>query len=204
MSVRNRERTRKLVGIALFSAIVVILQLLGAFIRLGPFSISLVLIPIVVGAAVYGMGSGTWLGFMFGIVVLLSGDAASFLAINPVGAVLTVLVKGTAAGFAVDVAYTALQKINKYLSVIVSAVICPIVNTGIFLIGCKLFFMDTIESWAAAWAAEQGSSTTSILSYVIFGLVGGNFIFELIVNTVMSPVIVRITDIGLSRRKDLK
>ena len=72
MRTNQRERTRKIVGIALFSAIVVVLQLLGSFIRLGQFSISLVLIPIVVGSAVYGMGSGTWLGFMFGFAVLIS------------------------------------------------------------------------------------------------------------------------------------
>ena len=75
--VKNRERIFKMVGIAMLSAIVVILQLLGSFIKFGPFSISLVLVPIVVGAGVYGLGAGTWLGFVFAITVLLSGDAAT-------------------------------------------------------------------------------------------------------------------------------
>ena len=98
----SRNRTRKLVGIALFSAIVVVLQLLGAFIRLGQFSVSLVLIPIVVGSAVYGMGAGTWLGFMFGFAVMISGDAASFIALNPAGTFITVLLKGILAGLVVE------------------------------------------------------------------------------------------------------
>ena len=34
----NRSNTRKLTGMALFTAIVVVLQFLGAFIRFGPFS----------------------------------------------------------------------------------------------------------------------------------------------------------------------
>lgn len=199
-SVKNREHTLKLVGIAMLSAVIVILQLLGAFIRLGPFSVSLVLVPIVVGAGVYGIGAGTWLGFVFGIVVLLSGDAATFLAINPLGAIVTVLVKGTVAGLLVDIVYGALKKFNKYVAVVVSAVVCPVVNTGIFLLGCKLFFMDTIAEWAAAWATEQGV-VNNILTYIIFGLVGGNFIFELLVNIVMSPVVVRIVDLGFSRSK---
>ena len=58
----KRFNTRKLTGLALLTAVVVILQFLGAFIRFGPFSISLVLIPIVVGAALYGVLAGAWLG----------------------------------------------------------------------------------------------------------------------------------------------
>ncbi len=61
------EKTKKIVGIGIFTAIVVVLQLLGSFIRFGTFSISLVLIPIVVGAALYGIGAGAWLGLAFGI-----------------------------------------------------------------------------------------------------------------------------------------
>ena len=45
----SRIDTRTLTGLALFTAIVVVLQFLGSFVRFGPFSISLVLIPIVVG-----------------------------------------------------------------------------------------------------------------------------------------------------------
>ncbi len=43
-------------------------------------------------------------------------------------------------------------KYNKYAAVVAAAVVCPLVNTGVFLIGCLLFFLDTIkgvgrESW---------------------------------------------------------
>ena len=93
----KRISTRTLTGVALFTAIVVVLQFLGAFIRFGPFSISLVLIPIVVGAALYGPWAGAWLGFVFGVVVLLSGDAAAFLVISPIGTILVVLLKGALA-----------------------------------------------------------------------------------------------------------
>jgi len=200
MSTKNtREQTRKLVGIGLFSAIVVVLQLLGAFIRLGPFSISLVLIPIVVGSAVYGKGAGTWLGFLFGVAVLLSGDAASFLAVSVPGTIITVLLKGTLAGVAVDLVNSLLMKVNKYVAVILSAVLCPVVNTGVFLLGCNVFFLDTIKEWSMG--TEHGSD---IVSYMIFFLVGGNFLVELLVNVVMSPVIVRIVDAGLKRAKKSK
>lgn len=186
----NTGKTRKLTGIAIFTAIVVVLQLLGSFIRFGPFSISLVLIPIVVGAAMYGTVAGAWLGFIFGLVVLLSGDAAAFLGVNALGAIITVIAKGTLAGLCAGLVFRALAKTNTYVAVIASAIVCPVVNTGVFLLGCLLFFMETINGWAAeAHFANAGA-------YMIVGLVGLNFVFELLVNVVLSPVIVRIISIG--------
>ena len=187
----SAQKTRTLVGIALFTAIVVVLQLLGSFIRFGPFSISLTLIPIVVGAAVYGAKSGLWLGFVFGVAVLLSGDAAAFLPVNPVGTVLTVLVKGAAAGLCAGLAYKALEKKNRYLAVIAAAFVCPVLNTGIFLLGCLCFFMETIAVWA-----ENLGFGSAVGTYMIVSLVGGNFLFELAVNLIFSPLIVRIIRIG--------
>ena len=72
-------KTQKIVGIGLFTAIIVVLQLLAATIKFGPFSITLVLAPIVIGAALYGIGAGAWLGLVFGVSVLISGDAAAFM-----------------------------------------------------------------------------------------------------------------------------
>lgn len=186
----NTGKTRKLTGIAIFTAIVVVLQLLGSFIRFGPFSISLVLIPIVVGAAMYGTAAGAWLGFIFGLVVLLSGDAAAFLGVNALGTIITVIAKGTLAGLCAGLVFRALAKKNTYVAVIASAIVCPVVNTGVFLLGCLLFFMETINGWAAA------ASFASAGAYMIVVLVGLNFVFELLVNVVLSPVIVRIISIG--------
>ena len=73
--------TQAMVLGAVLTALVVILQLMGGFIRLGMFQISLVLLPIVIGAATCGVGVGAWLGFVFGMVVLLNGDAAAFLTV---------------------------------------------------------------------------------------------------------------------------
>lgn len=186
----NTGKTRKLAGIAIFTAIVIVLQLLGSFIRFGPFSISLVLIPIVVGAAMYGVAAGAWLGFIFGLIVLLSGDAAAFLGVNALGTIITVIAKGTLAGLCAGLVYRALEKTNTYVAVIASAVVCPVVNTGVFLLGCLIFFMETITGWATqAGFASAGT-------YMIVGLVGLNFVFELLVNVVLSPVIVRIIAIG--------
>ena len=187
---RKPMNVHTLTGVAIFTAIVIVLQLLGSFVRFGPFSISLVLIPIVVGAALYGPGAGAWLGFVFGMAVLLSGDAAAFLAVNAPGTVITVLVKGALAGFAAGLVFKALEKTNFWLAVICAALTCPVVNTGVFLLGCKLFFMETVTAWGKAAGFEN------VGKFMILGLVGGNFLFELLSNVILNPVTLRLIRIG--------
>lgn len=187
----KNTKTQKIVGIGLFTAIVVALQLLASSIKFGPFSITLVLAPIVIGAALYGIGAGAWLGAAFGVSVLISGDSAAFMTINPAGTVVTVLLKGILAGLVAGLIYKALEKTNKTVAVILAGIACPIVNTGIFLAGCYLFFQE----WLVSVFGTTGFAT------VVTGLVSVNFAVELGINMVLASVIVRIIDIG---KKQLK
>ena len=187
MTKTNRqEQTQKLVLGAILTALVIILQLMGSFIRFGMFSISLVLVPIVIGAALCGYKTGAWLGFVFGAAVLLSGDAAAFMAVDVFGTILTVLVKGTAAGLCSGLMYLALKRYHTLPAVIAAAIVCPVVNTGIFLLGCQLFFLDTIAAWGAAAGFEN------VASYMFIGLAGTNFLIELGVNILLAPAITRL------------
>ena len=188
--MKNKIETKTIVLGAVLTALVIILQFMGSFVKFGPFSISLVLIPIVIGAATCGTKVSAWLGFVFGGAVLLSGDAAAFLAVDILGTIITVLVKGTAAGLVAGVFYKAFEKYNTYLAVIVAAIVCPVTNTGVFLIGCFMFFMDTIKMWASAEGLSE-----NVGQYMIFVLVGGNFLFELLSNIILSPVVVRLLNI---------
>lgn len=190
MNMANKKRmsTETLVLGAILTALVIVLQMMGSFIRLGPFAISPVLIPIVVGAAMCGVGVGGFLGFVFGIVVLMT-DAGAFLAISVPGTIITVLVKGTACGLAAGLIYRSVEKINRTVAVVAAAVICPIVNTGIFLLGGVVFFLDALREWGIA------AGYTDVVSYMFLVLVGGNFIFEFLTNMILSPVIVRILNI---------
>lgn len=182
---------------AVLTALVIILQLMGAFIRFGPFSISLVLIPIVIGAATCGASMGAWLGFVFGVVVLISGDAAAFLAVNIPGTIITVLLKGTACGLCAGLVYKLIAKYNRLVGVAAAAIVCPIVNTGVFLLGCWLFFYETIAAWAMGLGFGE-----NVAAYMFLGLAGGNFLFELGINILLSPVIVRLLGIRSKKRSD--
>lgn len=188
------QKTKTIVGIGLLTAIIIVLQLVASTVRLGIFNITLVLTPLIVGAALYGWYAGAWLGFVFGMVVLFT-DTAVFMAISVPGTIITVLAKGILAGVVAALVYLALQKKNRYLAIVVAAIATPITNTGIFLVGCRLFFFDTIKGWASASGFEN------VGAYLIFGLVGMNFIVEMIINLLLSTATLRIVNIG---KKEIK
>ena len=184
---KNSQEVKKLAIGGILTALVVVLQMMGQFIKFGPFAISLVLIPIVLGAALCDYKTSTWLGFIFGVVVLFT-DAAAFLAVSVPGTIITVLVKGTLCGLVAGLVYKLFEKKNRYLAVILSAIACPLVNTGIFLLGCVVFFLDTIKEWGAAGGFENAAQ------FLIVGMVGINFLVELSVNIFLSPIVVRLLD----------
>lgn len=193
---RQGMSTEKLVLVALFTALVAILSYLGGFIKIGGFaSISLTLIPVVLGAALCGPLAGAWLGGVSGAVFFLTADAAFWLGLSIPGTIITVMVKGILAGLCAGLVYKLFERFNRYVAVMVSAVVCPVVNTGIFIIGCFIFFMDTVNAGAVAEGLSVGA-------YILIFFVGLNFIFELISNLIFSPVIVRLLDIKLGKKKE--
>ncbi len=195
MKPENKKRisTETLVMSALMTALVIIFQLLATYTAFfGPFSTAMALIPIVIGAAMCGVWVGGWLGLVFGIVVLATGGATFFLTFNIPGTIITVLVKGAACGLAAGAVYKLLEKKNQTLAVIASAITCPVVNTGVFLLGGAVFFLD----YAKEIAAALGSDATGM--GVFFTLAFANFLFELGMNAVLSPVIVKILNLRKS------
>lgn len=185
----TKNKTMMLTTMGLLTAIVVVLQAMAIAIRFGVFNITLVLVPIVVGAALYGWKAGAWLGFVFGVVVLFT-DAGAFLAINVPGTIITVLLKGTLAGAAAGLIYSLLSRKNDILGVIGAGIVSPIVNTGIFLLGCLVFFYGTIAQWAA------GAGFENVGVYMVTAFVGLNFVVELAINLVLSSAIVLILKVA--------
>lgn len=178
-----------MVTLALLTALVAILAYMGGFVKIGGLaSISLTLIPVVLGAALCGPFAGAWLGGVAGVVFFITPDSAFWLSLSAVGTVITVMVKGVLSGLLAGYAFKAIEKLNRYVAVMVAAVVCPVVNTGIFLVGCLVFFMDAVKSMALAEGMAVGA-------YLIIFFVGLNFVFELISNVVLSPVIVRLLNV---------
>lgn len=185
-------------GLAIFSAIIVVLQVISTFVKFGPFSITLSLAPIIIGAAIYGVGAGAFLGFVFSAVVVITGILGwdggfimMLMGISPVGLLITALGKGTLAGWVSGLVYKAISKKNELLGVITAGVVCPVVNTGFFVVGMLLFFADTFTAMAGG---------QDLVSFIIFGLAGINFVIELLVNLVLSSGITQIIKAGKKMR----
>ena len=176
------SKIQRMVGIAILAAIVVVLQSVGSFIRFGSVTVSLVLIPIVVGAAMYGPGAGAVLGGAFAIAVLLLPDTTFFYGISFFGTVITVLAKGILAGWLSGLTFHVLRKKNEWLAVGLAAAVCPIVNTGLFSLGSRLFFWDAF--------AEMGDGNAMMVLLTV--MIGFNFFAEFAANVICAPVIVRI------------
>lgn len=187
---KTRRQTEQLALLALLTAVVAVLAYFGGFIKIGGLaSISLTLIPVVIGAALCGPWAGAWLGAVAGAVFFATVDAEFWFSLSIPGTVITVLIKGAVSGLCAGYSYKLLEKVNQYLAVIASAIVCPVVNTGIFLLGCRLFFFDSVQSGAAG----EGMS---VFAYMIVFFVGLNFVFELLANIVLSPTILRIINLG--------
>lgn len=183
----TRYDTRSLALLALLTAIVAVLQMMGIAIRFGTFAVSMVGVPVIIGGALLGPGAGAWLGLVFGITVLASGDAALFFAWDPIATVAIVLLKGTLAGLAAGAFYRLLEKKSGFGAALAAAVTYPLVNTGVFFLGSMLFFMDDCIQFAANLGIP-GSGPVVIA--VVF--IGFNIFFELGLDLVLCPVIVRI------------
>lgn len=194
----NAKKTQTVVGMGMLTALVAVLQVFASTIRLGPVSITLTLVPIIIGAALYGWKAGAWLGFVFGVIVMFTPDVAAFMAISVPATLVTVLLKGTLAGLCAGLVYTAIKKKNRTAAVVVSGITAPIVNTGIFLLGCAMFFMEIVKALAA-----ENDMADNVLKYVIVGMVSWNFLVELGINMLLSSAIVFIIGIVKKRMKNV-
>ena len=182
----HNQKIKRMVSLAFLMALVLVLQILGGIIPpVGGFSISLVLVPIVMGAVLYGPKAGALLGATFGVIVYINcvtgadlGGAMVFQA-SPVLCFLVVMGKGVLAGLAAGGIYKLISRWNAHVAILCAAIICPVVNTGVFIACMLTFFKDVLAAWAGGG---------DIIAYILTGLVLLNFVPELIINVVFGTV----------------
>ena len=198
MRTSAKQKTLRTVQLGLLVALVVALQIVSALIPPigGMVSITLTLVPVVVGGILLGKRAGAILGFAFGAIVLINCITALdpggniLWNANPLFTAIICFVKGTAAGFVPACLYELARGKKEnvgegriFASTLVAALSAPIVNTGLFVCGMFLLFKDTLYAWAGG---------TNVVMYVLFTLAGINFLVEFLINIILSPAIVRI------------
>ncbi len=183
--------SKQITGIAVLMALVIVLQALGGTIVIGPVQLNFTLIPIVLGSIIFGPLVGALLGFACGVVVLIQvimGLAPFYVIIwsnDPIVTTLTCIVKTTVAGFLSGFAYRVISKNNSVVAMFVASAIVPVVNTGLFIVGC-LFMTNSVYGMA---------SGQNVLVFILVSLVTFNFFIELALNMIVAPALNRVLKI---------
>lgn len=186
----STSNINRLVGLGLLVALVIILQGFASGVKIGTFSPPLALIPITIGAILYGEIAGLLLGIVFGIVVIIAviSGAEPFSTImfnfNPIATVLLCLIKGGAAGFFSGFFYKILRpKVGDTSSIIVSSMLTPFFNTGIFSIGMLTIFYTLIKN-------KAGDINPVLFFFTVF--IGFSFLLNIAFIGILTPVFIRI------------
>ena len=178
--MNKRITTQQIVGTGLLLALEIIFQIIGNYLQIGPVNINLSLVTVVLGAVLYGPLSGAVLGFFNGLIVLLSPSTiAIFMPISPIGTVIACLLKCTIAGLVAGLLFKLFKNKNNLIGLIIASILVPIINTGIFSVVCLLFFRPFLESGVSETFPNIGA-------FLIFGVIGINFIVEIVSTTVIS------------------
>ena len=176
----KRITTQQIVGTGLLLALEIIFQIIGNYLQIGPVNINLSLVTVVLAAVLYGPLSGAVLGFFNGLIVLLSPSTlAIFMPISPIGTVIACLLKCTIAGLVAGLLFKLFKNKNNLIGLIIASILVPVINTGIFSVVCLLFFRPFLESGVS-------EAFPNIGAFLIFGVIGINFIVEIISTVALS------------------
>lgn len=192
----NSEKIKKLVGLAIFVCLVVVLQVLSNYIQIGQVSITLALIPIVVGSIIYGPWTGFLLGAVCGLTIFFGpGTIAIFWPLGIVRTFFVCILKTGLAGLAAGYIYKIFK--NKNVGVVLASISVPIINTGLFALAAYFLYYDLL-------ADNAGATGQNIAAFLFLTFIGFNFIIEFVVNSLLSPVVLRLVNIFYQRRDDNK
>ena len=182
-------------------ALVIVLQWFASAIPIASgVQLNLSLIPIVLGAIMFGMAGGAFLGTACGIVVLIqvvtvpSPFYTTIWTYSPVVTSFTCIVKTAVAGTLSGLLYQVIAKKSPIAAVFVAAGIVPIVNTSLFIVGCLCMgntmtvFRDMLVN---DFSAVQFDGM-NIFVFILVGIVTFNFFIEFAINLVFAPAIHRV------------
>jgi len=195
----NSKKVKKLVGLATLTALVVGLQFLSNYVSFGSISITLALIPIAMGAILYGPLAGLFLGAVMGGIVLAAPSTISvFMPVNLWATIILCILKTAIAGLVSGLLFKIFATIAKKTTdtnkrkvlfaagIIVAALVVPVINTGLFIVGATIFFGEIFGSFTG----------------VVNAVITANFLVEFLVSAILSPAIVSLVKI-LTRQYDL-
>lgn len=187
--------TKMIATTGILLAIELVMQLLANYIVIpgGFANLNFSVIIIALGAILYGPIVGGFLGLISGILTLFSPSTMQFFfSISPLGAVLTCLLKTTIAGIVAGLVSNFLKKKHDTLNSVIASILVPTLNTGIFAIFAIIFFKPLLA----------GTNYNNMAAALFLGLIGVNFIVEIIITIVVVPSLYKIVLQNNKRERD--
>lgn len=151
MRKNGKLNTTYMVEMALLIAIILIMAFTPiGYIKTFGLEITLIVVPVAVGAVVLGPAAGAILGGVFGLTSFIqcfgmSAFGAMHLSINPAGTFVVCFVTRLVMGWLTGLIAQGLKKVKalKGASVFIANLCCPLLNTLLFMTTLILFFYQT-------------------------------------------------------------
>ena len=181
MKKNQMSKLVKFTQLAVLAAIVVVMSFtpLG-YLKIGPLSIALVIIPVVTGAIVLGPGAGAFMGLVFGVTSFaqcfgMDAFGTTLMSINPFYTFLMCIPTRVLAGYLCGLIYKGMSKTlagkkSAEISYPVSAVSGPVFNTAFFMSTLVLLFGKT--EFIQNLMKDTGASNILMFFVIMVGVNG--------------------------------
>lgn len=187
MSKNGKLNTTYLVELAVLTAIIIIMAFTPiGYIRTGGLSITLLVVPVAVGAVVLGPKAGAILGAVFGLTSFiqcfgLEPFGTALFGVKPFGTFIVCMVPRILMGWLSGLIYRAMMKGNatKKMAVFVGCLAAPLLNTIFFMTSLTTIFYNYMTT-------EYGM--TNIFTFII-AFVGINGLIEAIICFILGTAI---------------
>ncbi|MBQ7160995.1 MAG: ECF transporter S component [Clostridia bacterium] len=202
------KRTRKLTQLGLLAALVILFGYLP--LKIGAIEMTLMMIPVTLGAILVGPLTGGILGGLFGLISFLQcfgalGFPAStfgnfVFGLNPAATVFMCFVPRILMGAAVGWIFRGLEKIDKthFISYLVSNVSGALLNTVLFMGSLIIFFWH--DAAFLAQMNEWGLSTDKLGAFLV-AFVGVNGIVEAAVCAVVGTAVSKGVNVAMKKMR---
>ncbi len=211
----NSVKIRRMVTISFLMTIVIVLQLLGNFIEGFMNNLALGIIPIAIGAILYGPKVGAFLGFVMSAIILTNPGNYLLMetGFDVFKLVLIILIKTPLAGFVCGLVYKLLAKRAERIenkakrttaiifAIAFSSIFVVIVNSLTYFLLMLLFFSGSGSGFSLAKLNEVYGYTNVVL-LLLLGFIGVNFLIEMGLIFLTTPAIISIVKIA-TRKFDL-
>lgn len=174
MENNKKMNTVYMVEMALLIAIILIMAFTPVgYIRTLGLEITLIVVPVAVGAVTLGPTAGAVLGAVFGVTSFIqcfgmSPFGAVLLSINPIYTFVVCVLSRILMGWLTGLLYQVFQKSNplKKVSVVLANLCCPLLNTLFFMGTLTIFFYQTEYIQGIAEGMGAGNPLIFVLLFV--------------------------------------